>query len=75
MIRSLIIQINSKCNINCSYCYSKNKFNYNKNRLDYSICKILKKFDIKDATITGGEPLLDYKFLLKKKKKINTEGC
>ena len=64
MVNNLIIQLNSDCNLNCSYCYAKNKFITNKKNIKKSIQKIIKKYKIINVTITGGEPLLEYKFLI-----------
>lgn len=60
MINELIVQLNSNCNLNCCYCYSKNKFIIDKENIRESVKKIIKNYKtINTITITGGEPLLD----------------
>ena len=83
MIKQLIIQLNSDCNLNCRYCYSVNKIDLDKNNINKTVGEVLKKFpNINNVTLTGGEPLLKYEFLIemlknlkdKKNKTILTNG-
>ena len=59
MINYVGIEVTSKCNRNCNFCFSRNK---TKKQLSYKrLCSgldILKELGIKKVNITGGEPLL-----------------
>lgn len=54
----------SKCNLHCSYCDTDFKTKL-KEYTSLSLAEIVKKENnIHSVSLTGGEPLLDYKFLL-----------
>lgn len=62
-IDTAYIHITFKCNLRCKYCYQKNNLNIMKE--DFKLIdweksiNILKKFSLKKAIFTGGEPFLN----------------
>ncbi|MHA1126803.1 MAG: radical SAM protein [Candidatus Heimdallarchaeota archaeon] len=58
--RKLILELTLDCNANCVYCYnSNNKIEYNTEIEKFLIPeKYLKKWNITNVILTGGEPLL-----------------
>ena len=64
MKKNVLIQVNSDCNLNCPYCYSKNNFKVDKEKIKQSIKSISDFCGMQNITFTGGEPLLEYDFLI-----------
>jgi len=57
-MKEVIIELTGKCNLDCSFCYNKNK----KSSLDtnkiFEILEQIKRDGIKAVRFTGGEPFL-----------------
>ena len=65
-ITDIYLEINTNCNINCPYCYNKNKLQLKEEiSMDdvISVMKFLKKTSCKRIIISGGEPLLAKNFM------------
>ncbi|MDO4594962.1 MAG: radical SAM protein [Tissierellia bacterium] len=76
-ITNIQIKISNKCNMNCEYCFA-NKGNYNKKDvimdnevLDKIAEFVLNRKQVKKISFFGGEPLLDYKGIIRFVKKVN----
>ncbi len=67
------------CNLRCKYCHNPDTWD-RESGMDYSVDEIFKKYnDVKEfitggITISGGEPLLQFDFLLEVLKKFKKEG-
>jgi len=58
-IENIDIELTNKCNFNCIYCYVKrDKTTHLKVSLLETILKYCEKNDVKNITLTGGEPFL-----------------
>ena len=86
VLRTLILSIEDRCQLDCKHCSSKNLQNPNRKKLDFNLIKKVidqaKEIGAISVTLTGGEPLLNkkiYKILRYIKKRglisnINTNG-
>lgn len=74
-INYFILNLTNKCNLDCSYCFEKNKDNYDMNPmvLDKFINFVIKR-ELKEISIRlfGGEPLLNLSLLEDTLIKLNT---
>jgi len=80
---SLYIVNTMSCNLTCSYCFEKGKHSSKKLNTTTDVSKIMEtistiaskeSYQIVDVTFTGGEPLLNYKFLEKMVKSLPDLG-
>jgi|AKZA01.1.fsa_nt_gi Arylsulfatase regulator (Fe-S oxidoreductase) len=73
-INSLLIEITTKCNKNCSFCYNRYLRNSSINKEDIKrIIKFIKKYKIKNITLSGGEPL-EFESIIELSKMLNNMG-
>jgi organic radical activating enzyme len=64
-ISKVVLMITSECNLGCGYCYSRGTIKQDKAKIRNTLIEVLKRYkDINLISVTGGEPLIEFDFLM-----------